>query len=129
LATFNMSLDEKRETATLAIQEHPLAIVPMNADDLTNLIAMLAHVRSQMAPAVPAEWTSNEPVNANFDPSWNLLRETMHGGSLLHVRDPGLGWLHIFFPPERALKIAELLTAQANQVNAEKAIAAAVTVN
>jgi len=72
-----------------------------------------------MIPEVERDCALGQKCNALGDPIWRTEPELMEGNSLLHVRHPGLGWLHFLIPKTEAEKLAGFLQAQVSQQPAQ----------
>jgi len=82
-----------------------------SASELEQVIADLARARGRMEPAVPRdpERSVDVPVDVQRDPRFHVCEAADHGGVLLHLRDPGVGWRAFGLPYSEAGRLGALL--------------------
>jgi hypothetical protein len=83
--------------------------------EVDNFIDALWKWRSKMKPEQPNDIILGEKVTAIADPRWYSEGELKRGGSLLHLRHPGFGWLHFWLPKDDAARLAGFLQAQVRE--------------
>lgn len=99
-------------TFTIKTVDGTDATLHFQAETLDRYIAELVLARSLLAPEHPPKWPSGQTVQGIIDPAWTTELDMGSMGSILHVRHPGLGWLHFLFPRHEAAHLVSLLTAQ-----------------
>lgn len=88
--------------------------VQINATDIDAIALMLRSYRMAMAPPVPTEpWVDGPYIDVQPDPAWYIEPEAMTGDPIMHLRHPGIGWLHFLLPRSESKHLAEGLTAAA----------------
>jgi hypothetical protein len=87
--------------------------VALSAAEVDQLIAGLKKYRALMTPSVPTDYALGQRIKCVADPHWKTELDLMLGASMVHIRDPGLGWLHFLFPKAEAARLGRLLQAQA----------------
>ncbi|MEQ8345098.1 MAG: hypothetical protein RIB84_23990 [Sneathiellaceae bacterium] len=92
----------------------------MDADGLDELIAGLRTIRMHAQPPVQQNFSLGQKFAAIPDPQWLTEPEIMRGDSILHIKDPGFGWLHYILPPESAQKLSDFLRQQADAAGSTK---------
>ena len=108
------SFSPDRTTVRIALPgEQPVAL-QLDTAGLEGLMRGLAEIRAEMQPAVPPQWATGQAAAGTRSPAFVCEAEALHGGSLLHLRHPGYGWLHFAFPAAVARKIGAFLVRQAN---------------
>jgi hypothetical protein len=80
-----------------------------SAMEIEQLIADLSRARAMMQPEVPRDPEQSFQVEARLDPRFFVNEAPDHGGVLLRLRDPGLGWLAFWLPWNEAGAMAALL--------------------
>lgn len=73
------------------------------------LITLLSSFRVQCGVQVSATKPHGPTYNGVRNPRWCLQHEMLTGGSLLHLRHPGLGWLTFSLPMAERQKLANAL--------------------
>jgi hypothetical protein len=95
----------------------PTAALSLDVDGIKSVIAALGELRAGMLPGEPTEFAPTGSVHAISDPAWTAEPEMMEGNILLHIRDPGFGWLHYCLPRDAARKLGTHLQALADLPN------------
>lgn len=84
----------------------------LSAAELDELIAEASKRRATLEPAVAAEpeTMTNAPLPVvASDPRFWVNEAPMHGGVILRIRDPGVGWRGYYYPHSSALQMSDLL--------------------
>jgi hypothetical protein len=113
MTEIDFTLSADRQTVTITFKTDPPATVTWPADAVDDMLRVLRDIRMNMAPAVVADLTQGQ-VTAVQDPRWVTEPDLLLGDSLLHLRDPGYGWLHYMIPRHEAHRLAEFLRKQAD---------------
>jgi hypothetical protein len=100
--------------------EEPVTLV-LDTAGVEALMKGLAEIRADMTPAVPPEWATGQAAAGVRSPRFVCEEEALHGGSLLHLRHPGYGWLHFAFPAEVARRLGAFLLRQAKHARVKPA--------
>ncbi len=103
------SLSEDRSTLILRFTGAPGFSLPLKAEEVGNLIDALASARSQMKPSIPFEPPNKKTYAGVREPAGFIETEGNGEGVLMHVRHPGMGWLHFGFSPKFARNLAYAL--------------------
>lgn len=111
--TLGCSFAQDRRTVRITLPGEQPVVLQLDATGLDALSRGLAEIRAEMQPPVPAQWTPGQTAAGTRNPAFLCEAEALHGGSLLHLRHPGYGWLHFAFPAEIARKIGTFLLRQA----------------
>ena len=82
------------------------------AEHITALINLLAEIRAEMSPQVPAEPPSLAELEPLHDPRYATQLHEFSGGTLLELRHPSLGWLEFVLPSTERTRIAGYLAEQ-----------------
>jgi hypothetical protein len=111
----NWKLEDDCEHVTLTLPTDPPTVVVFNTATVDDMLKHLGDFRGQMKPPIqPTQWKGGQTVDAIPDPAWYTEPDALMGNTLLHIRDPGHGWLHYLLPRETAKKLANLLQTQAD---------------
>jgi hypothetical protein len=110
-AKWTISQDGK--TMVVQFPTTPPTTLQFDAAGVDDLIAMLRTGRARMLPAHDADVAVGEKVTAVHDPLW--MTQAANGNALLHLRDPGFGWLHFLLPPAEAQHLGRLLLTQSEK--------------
>jgi hypothetical protein len=102
---------------TVRFPTNPPVEFKMPASVVDGFIIKLEKLRSYMKPEVPGDYT--EPFNAIVEPKWAVAREALEEHSALHLRHPGLGWLHFMLPPSEAKRLGEQLIVHSENLGRE----------
>lgn len=86
------------------------ATLQFNAATLDTFIAGLLAARERLTPAVPDRWALGQKCMALVDPHFGIELDMQTGGSLVHLRHPGLGWLHFVFPSGEAGMLVRIMS-------------------
>ena len=108
------TLSEDRKLVIVTFPTTPEVRLELPAEEVAKLIAGLCELRAHLEPPVPMEFPLGQAVGAISDPRWAAEPELLLGQSLLHLRHPGLGWLHFVLPQNEARTLGQLLQAQAD---------------
>jgi len=101
--TRRLSKDQKVAEVTFSADQ-PITL-SLDVDDIKAVIVALGELRAGMLPGEAPEFVPTGSVHAIPDPAWTAEPEMMEGDILLHIRDPGFGWLHYCLPREAARKL------------------------
>lgn len=102
------SLGLRLENDVLSLQivgDDTLAFSP---DQVDGILAALVDIRRQMSPPVPRTHDQSKSFKTDLD-GWFVDQGLMNGQPFVHVRHPGLGWMHLGLSKEDALKMARWL--------------------
>lgn len=110
---FEWRLSEDRKTALLIAPTDPPLAMSFTAESLDGLLRSAMDMRASMTPPHPSDWPFGKTAGAIRNPRVVSELEAKEGGSLLHLRHPGYGWLHFLLPKADAAKLADLLREQA----------------
>jgi hypothetical protein len=80
-----------------------------SAEEVDDLIAMLAKKRAGMSDEVTTQLDPQLCVEAIQHPAWRTARNGETNEKVLGLRHPGFGWLWFQFPPHEAETIAKWL--------------------
>lgn len=105
-AGFQFEVSDDQRSVRIHNPNIPDMDVSIDAQTLDALIWRLRQCRGQMLPEQPAQWPSGRCQVTVTD--W-YAEPRFGGGTLFHVRDPGLGWLHCVIEPEYETRLAEFL--------------------
>lgn len=97
----------------ITIPAEPPVSLDLDTAGIEALLRGFAEVRAKMKPPVPAGWEGGQMAAGVRSPGFVCEEEALQGGSLLHLRHPGLGWLHFAFPAEAARRLGAYLLRQA----------------
>jgi hypothetical protein len=91
----------------------PPVRLSLDSAGVDSMLAMVREGRAMMTPEHPRAFALGQTVQGVVgDPAWMTEPELLNRDSLLHVRDPGYGWLHYVIPSPEVQKLVELLSAQ-----------------
>jgi hypothetical protein len=93
----------------LVVNDKPLGHIYYDAAGLSALIEGLSNLRAAMADEIPRELDPGSRLPAVVDPIWRIPEQPQHGGKLLALRHPGLGWIGCLLPIKEARAIAHWL--------------------
>jgi hypothetical protein len=85
------------------------SLAECSAEEVDDLIAMLARMRVGMSDEVPIQLDPQLCVEAIQHPAWRSACNRETNEKVLGLRHPGLGWLWFQFPPHEAETIAKWL--------------------
>ena len=113
----NIDISLSADNAVLSINYGGKAelTVMMPTDQVDRLIAALWKWRSQMKPEHPPDFALEQTLSPIPDPRWYTAPALGHGGSLIHLRHPGFGWLSFWLPKHEAAKLADFLRVQVEE--------------
>jgi hypothetical protein len=111
-------LEDGTVALTIPTQPEETTVV-LDTERVDEILKGLGKFRASMQPEVPRDWQMGGRVIATADPIWRTEPEMLQGNSLLHLRDPGYGWLHYMIPKAEAKRLAEFLTRQADAPSLE----------
>ncbi len=112
-------VSQDRMSVTVQITENPDVFVRMKTSEVAALIGHLATLRRQMEPAVPEKFRQSLDYRGTGNPRWAVALHSADENVILHIREPGIDWLHFAFSPEYARKLGELLIASADKTEDE----------
>jgi hypothetical protein len=117
------SLSENAEKLklTLSSPENPRIKLEMDAKQVDELIALLIRLRADMYPPVPEALPNTMIFRGVRDPAGYLETDRLGDCVLLHLRHPGIGWVHFGFPLGKARAIAEHMRERAETALAVRA--------
>ncbi len=101
-------------TLTIAIPSHPLAFLRLTTTEVDLLISQLHELRAKMEPTFPHECPKGLAYKGTENPSLSAEPGEVEGTSLLHIRDPGFGWLHYLIPKDAAQGLGQARINHAN---------------
>jgi hypothetical protein len=107
-------LSDDRKTLTVKFPTTPPCAFQLAVDEVERLLKTLADARGVMDPPVPADFALGQQFTAVQNPRWATEPDRLMGNSVIHVRDPRLGWLHYWIPREEARKLVAVLETQVN---------------
>lgn len=90
----------------------PLAQIALGETELSDLIEELGHLRSSMADPVNPAPDLGAGMNSHRLSGWTIAPAEAEGvgrGTLLALRDPGLGWIGWFLNEDEAREIGATL--------------------
>jgi len=85
----------------------------LTVGELDVLLADLAKLRARMHPTFSVDFPHGQAVEVVKYPSLSIEPEARNLDCILHLRHPGLGWLHFVLPGTELEGFAEALLAQA----------------
>ncbi len=106
---FKFTIPEDRTEVEIVV---PKTTFVLSAEAIDELTKALAQVRAGLNPPAKADYALGQICDPVRDPKWLTEPDVMGADSLLHIRHPGLGWLHFLFPKPEAAKLAGFLQAQ-----------------
>lgn len=106
------SLSEDGRTMSVEFPTTPPTAFRLDAAGVDKLIALLRSGRTRMQPAHSRDYALGQKVEAVADPRWMTQPDLLNGDTLLHLLDPGFGWLHFLLPSAEARHLGELLLRQ-----------------
>jgi hypothetical protein len=101
-------LDEKKSRARFSLPGR----YEWSAQNIDDLIRVLAEIRQEMSPAVPEHppgTAGAEPLHA---PRYATELHQFSGGTLFEFRHPALGWLEFLLPSAERTRISRILAEQ-----------------
>jgi hypothetical protein len=109
----NFKLNDDLRTITVTFLTTPLASMTLDVSEVEKFLKDLRHFRTLMHPEIPRQFAMGQKIDdAAADPNWATEPDALRGDSILHIRDPGFGWLHYLFPKKEARKLAKTLQVQ-----------------
>lgn len=105
-------LEDDLKVVSVTFPTNPPVVIKLNAFQVDDMLQNLGEFRANMQPPVAPAFALGQKVDVIAAPAWATEPDAMHGDSLLHVRDPGFGWLHYLLPKADAAKLAEALAVQ-----------------
>lgn len=117
---FRLSLDPTRLEVRVELLKNgePIGGAVMDASTLERMIHQFADIRAQMADPVPEKLDHRSIVSGRKDINWQVQRNSDGNVDLL-LRHRGLGWLGFHFPKEDAKRIANVMSVQKGDRDAE----------
>jgi hypothetical protein len=115
------SLSEDGETLTISSPKAPGFALSLRADEVERLISALAGMRTRMKPPVPFTMLRGRTYKGVLDPNMVSEIDGLRENILIHLRDPGAGWLHFGFSAPQARALGRYLIEKANTVDAARA--------
>ena len=112
-------ISQDRMSVTVQLTKDPDVFVRLNTAEVAALIRHLSTLRRQMEPAVPERFRQSMDCRATGNPRWAVALHADDEHVVLHLREPGVDWLHFAFSPECARKLGELLMASADKTEDE----------
>jgi hypothetical protein len=110
-----VSLSPNKKTLSISYGGRADLTVEMETAQVDDMLSAIAKWRSEMLPSHPEIYAPVARVTAIRDPRWYTEAELSVGGSLLHLRHYGFGWLSFWLPKNEAAKLANFLQAQAEE--------------
>jgi len=109
-------LIEDGATALFSWAEQPPRAYTMSAARVDEEIQALRVIRGNMLPAVAPTWNAapHEPFQAAVNPEITIAYDAFGELVVMHVRDPGLGWLHVALTRNRARGLGQTLITAAD---------------
>jgi hypothetical protein len=111
----NLSLSAGNAVLSVDFGDKTELTVMMPTVEVDKFIETLWKFRAEMKPERPRDFALGQKVYAIRDPRWCTESELMRGGSLIHLRHPGLGWLSFWIPKPDAAKLGGCLLAQVEE--------------
>jgi hypothetical protein len=108
-----VSISADRKSLRLAFGGRADLTVMLDAAGVDEMLFAIAEWRGEMSPPHPWTYAPQSQVMAISDPRWCAEPEASRGGSLLHIRHYGLGWLSFWLSRRTAARLASALQAQA----------------
>ena len=106
-------LKKDLKTVTVTAEVGKSTSTDYTAADIDILIANLRHIRGAMTPEVPMNFSLGQTIlHAVPDPRFATEADGMGRGSLLHIRDPGFGWLTYLFPRHEVVSVISYFAKQ-----------------
>jgi hypothetical protein len=105
-------LENDATTVTITFATEPPTRLKLDLAAVGDFLKALWSVRTAMMPEIVRELPPAPRWVALRDPIWFAERGAWDGDSLLHLRDPGYGWLHYLIPRNEAAKLARILQEQ-----------------
>jgi hypothetical protein len=96
----------EKDGVKLIYAEPPSQISVLTTKVVEQHIDALAEIRGQLEPPVPESLPHDQPVHVTHDPIWLLYAFPQCGGFMLHLRHPGVGWLHFVLSEANAGRLA-----------------------
>lgn len=109
----NWKLDDDYKTVIVTFPTSPPVALKLDVAGVEDILKNLGMFRGAMKPEVSKTHAMGQKVFAVPDPIWVAEPDALVGDSLLHIRDPHYGWLHYLLPKAEALKLGQILQAQA----------------
>jgi hypothetical protein len=115
--TNNVDISLSADNAVLSLNFGGKAelTVTMPTTQVDKFIDALWKWRIKMQPEHPTDFALGQKPSAIADPRWYTESELKQGGSLIHLRHPGFGWLSFWLPKNEATKLAGFLRAQVEE--------------
>jgi hypothetical protein len=110
-------LRKDQKIAVVTFPTKPPSTLSLDAEGIKSIITALGELRAGMLPKEPTEFVPTTSVHAIPDPGWTAESELMEGDILLHIRDPGFGWMHYCLPRDTARQLGAHLLALADRPN------------
>ena len=110
------SLSDDQSTLTLTFARAPGFSLPMKANEIEELVNALATLRRQMYPPVEDDLPTSKVYRGVADPKIICEKDELREAPLIHVRHPGIGWLHFGFSAKRAREVGAYLLAASEAV-------------
>lgn len=114
-----LSSDKQATTLEMHVDGVPMAHMIFEAAELEGLIHDLGRGRAAMEEAVTPELDPGMRLEVIVDPVWRTMSDAEHGGSVLALRHPGLGWTSYFLPVKEARALAASLVDQSEALETE----------
>ena len=95
--------------------------LPLNTGQVDDLIALLVRLRPDMTPPVPMTMPNTKTFKAVYDPEGSMATDGYGDSILLHLRHPGIGWLHFAFPLAQARAMGRIMREKAETALAARA--------
>ncbi len=116
----NFDLSKEADVVVLTVQNgDEMCRMPLNAADVTMVLAQLAEMRQRMRPPVQTDPPLGTLPRVAHDAKWWATPDHQNEGVTLMLRDPGYGWIGYMLPIKEASNVAEYLNRWAELVRAK----------
>ena len=95
--------------------------LPLDTGQVDDLIALLVRLRPDMTPPVPETFPDTKTFAGVLDPCGFKGSDRWGDYILLHLRHPGVGWLHFGIPMAKARAMGRVLGEKAETALATRA--------
>jgi hypothetical protein len=111
----NLWLSDDKDELTISFGGRDDATLVAPTEQLDEMLKVLGDWRGEMKPPHLESYVPVPHVAAIDNPAWYTEPEISMGGTLLHIRHPGFGWLSFYLRPANRDKLSHLLQEQIEQ--------------
>ena len=109
---------EDRKSVRVSLKDDAPPATDWSLTDVEMMLKALRSLRVLLEPGVHSEFPPRQRAEGVIEPNWSTEPELLTGRSILHLREPGYGWLHFVLPRADARRLAAELNAHADAPDA-----------